>query len=134
MGTDDSANDFNHKNSNWTIWHSACLVIALMAGAVGLKAVVTSRIAEHQNLCINNLRLLDSAKEQYALENRKKPGDIVTADELRAYVGCGGELPFCPDDKSGEFTNSYELNPVGYLPTCKLMPRNHQLPPEVSEQ
>jgi hypothetical protein len=129
METDEFAYGSNQKNSAWTIWHSACLVIALLISAVGLKTLATSRIAKHQNLCINNLRLLDSAKNQYALEFRKKPGDTVTGAELRAYLGCGSpDLPVCPDDKSEEFSNSYELNPIGWLPTCKIIPQSHILP------
>jgi hypothetical protein len=129
METNEFACGSNQKNSAWTIWHSACLVIALLVVSVGLKALATSRKAERRNACINNLRLLDSAKNQYALENRKKPGDIVTPSELRAYMGCGhGDLPLCPNDKSGEFTNSYELNPIGEHPTCKIIPQSHILP------
>jgi len=43
-----------------------------------------------QNAIFNNLRMIDAAKEQWALENRKNLGAIPTETELSQYLRGGG--------------------------------------------
>jgi len=64
-----------------------------------------------QSACINNLRQLDSAKQQWALENRKTPEAIPTADDIAPYVKT---LPRCPGG------GTYTLNAVNAHPTCSI--------------
>jgi len=68
-----------------------------------------------QKACINNLRQIDAAKEQWALENHKKPGDAVVDDQVNAYLN-GGQRPLCPEG------GTYTYNPVGVKPTCSAPP------------
>lgn len=72
--------------------------------------------------CINNLRLIDSAKQQWALENKKQTTDTPTMEDLKPYLGRGpnGELPVCP---SG---GSYTVGTVGEPPKCSIP--GHALP------
>jgi|SRR5581483_162382 len=79
--------------------------------------------------CISNLRLLQAAKEQWALEPHHLPTDIPTAADIQPYLGHGaaGELPSCPEDPTHTFSNSYDLRAVTNPPICKINP-NHQLP------
>ena len=74
------------------------------------------------NACINNLRLIDSAKQQWALEQRKQTTDTPTMDDLRPYLGRGpnGEMPVCPDG------GVYTLGTVAEKPTCSTA--GHVLP------
>lgn len=72
------------------------------------------------NACLHQLRQIDGAKQQWALENRKPVGTQPTWDELAAYLK-DGVLPACPAG------GSYTLNPVGMSPTCSLP--GHALPP-----
>ena len=62
-----------------------------------LAAAAQENAHKKVNACINNLRLIDSAKQQWALENRKQATDTPTMDDLRPYIGRGpnGELPGC---------------------------------------
>lgn len=78
--------------------------------------------ASKMNACINNLRLIDSSKQQWALEFRKGPNDTPTADDLRPYLGRGpkGELPVCPDG------GIYTFRTVGETPICSVP--GHVLP------
>jgi hypothetical protein len=78
------------------------------------------RIRSEMNACINNLRQLDGAKEQWALENRKAIGDLPTWEELIGPTGYIRKMPACP--QGGQYT----LNGVGQEPTCTLP--GHQLP------
>jgi DNA repair exonuclease SbcCD ATPase subunit len=69
---------------------------------------------QNANACINNLRLIDAAKQQWALENKKLSTDTPTMDDLRPYIGRGpnGDLPVCPDG------GVYTVGTVGERPTC----------------
>jgi hypothetical protein len=66
--------------------------------------------------CLNNLRLIDSAKQQWALEQGKNADDSPTWDEMRPYVGRGskGVLPECPSH------GVYTLGRVGEKPRCSI--------------
>jgi type II secretory pathway pseudopilin PulG len=106
-------------------------IIGLLA-AIGIPNFVRARTRSQANACINNLRLLDAAKQQWALENKKSSTDIPAADgsDLKDYLGRGnfGELPMCPMDSTSSFTASYTLNEVGIPPNCKIDGANHALP------
>ena len=80
--------------------------------------------------CINNLRLIDSGKLQWALEKSKKTTDTPVDSDMQPYLGRGsnGELPYCPLDTKESFDSSYSLHNVGTHPTCKIMPDLHVLP------
>jgi uncharacterized protein (DUF3084 family) len=69
--------------------------------------------------CVNNLRQIDGAKQQWALEHQKGANDAVIALYITPYIK-GNALPVCP---SG---GAYTLNSVGQLPTCTIP--GHALP------
>ena len=69
--------------------------------------------------CINNLRLIDGAKQQWALEHQKPAGALLTAADLTPYVKSNA-LPVCPGG------GVYTLNPVGLAPICNIP--GHALP------
>jgi hypothetical protein len=77
--------------------------------------------AEHAQAaaCVNNLRLIDGAKEQWALDHQKPPGALLTAADIAPYLK-GNTLPVCPAG------GIYTLNPVGIAPICNLP--GHALP------
>jgi chromosome segregation ATPase len=79
--------------------------------------------AQHVNTCINNLRLIDSAKQQWALENKKAGTDTPEMSDLLPYFGQGASitnLPTCPDG------GSYTIGTVNDKPTCSIP--GHNLP------
>jgi type II secretory pathway pseudopilin PulG len=103
----------------------------IIGGAVGVGAAVAAiaipnfvraRTTSQENACINNLRLIDAAKQQWALENRKQSTDTPTMKDLQPYIGRGpkGNLPACP---SG---GHYTIGAVGEKPTCSIP--GHELP------
>jgi hypothetical protein len=77
-------------------------------------AQAESRQNQNINACVNNLRLLDSAKQQWALEYKKQTTDTPGVEDLRPYLGRGpnGEMPTCPDG------GTYTYGAVGEKPTC----------------
>jgi prepilin-type N-terminal cleavage/methylation domain-containing protein len=106
-------------------------IIGLLA-AIAIPNFVKARTTSQQNACINNLRLVDAAKQQWALEQRKQTTDTPAASgtDLQPYLGRGatGELPTCPVDPQNTFPTSYTVNNVGTSPTCNIVPSAHILP------
>ena len=76
------------------------------------------------NTCINNLRQIDSAKNQWALENGKTTGTFPSWTDLLPYLK-DKMIPICPAG------GIYNINAVGENPTCSLgnsVTPNHILP------
>ena len=55
-------------------------IIALLA-AIAIPNIIQSRATSQQKVCINNLRQIDSAKQQWALENRAVGGETVILEQ-----------------------------------------------------
>jgi prepilin-type N-terminal cleavage/methylation domain-containing protein len=103
-------------------------IIGLLA-AIAIPNFVKARTTSQQNACINNLRLIDSSKQQWALEQRKQNTDSPQGTDLQPYLGRGvnGELPSCPVDPQNAFSTSYTQNIVGNKPTCNIVSTSHVL-------
>lgn len=91
-------------------------IIGILA-AIAIPSFQKSRTTTRENACINNLRLIDAAKEQSALANNLDDGDAVTdvVDYLK-----GGVMPICPA------SGTYTPNVVGTPPVCSVT--GHVLP------
>jgi competence protein ComGC len=94
------------------------LMIPLMASDI--PNFVKARETAQMNACINNLRQIDAAKQQWALENNKKGTDTPTQSDLVRYISSKGQFPVCP--KGGTYT----IDPVDEPPTCSIP--GHELP------
>ena len=97
----------------------ALLVIPMMT-AIAIPNFVKARNAAQMNMCINNLRMIDGAKQQWALENNKKATDTPTQGDLLRYINKNGQFPVCPNK------GTYTIGPVGEVPTCSIP--KHKLP------
>jgi len=121
-------------NGSQSVGSTAVVMPAVAAGgllaAIAIPNFVRARTTSQQNACINNLRIIDAAKQQWALENHKQSSDTPTPQDLQPYMGRGiaGELPVCPADPMHTFQTSYIINNVGTMPTCKVVPATHRLP------
>jgi prepilin-type N-terminal cleavage/methylation domain-containing protein len=106
-------------------------IIGLLA-AIAIPNFVKARTTSQMNACINNLRLIDSSKQQWALEQRKTTTDQPLGTDLQPYLGRGaaGELPSCPADSSETFAASYAagINNIGTPPVCAIVSSTHILP------
>jgi prepilin-type N-terminal cleavage/methylation domain-containing protein len=95
-------------------------IIGLLA-AIALPNYVHYNRASQTNVCISNLRKLDGAKVQWALE-QCKPGTAVPEDtDLQPYIGRGdiGSLVnmSCPLSAKGGL-RGYIVNAVDTPPEC----------------
>jgi len=71
--------------------------------------------------CINNLRQIDGAKQQWALEHGKKTDDKVTWEDVTPYIYLKNTpRPWCPQG------GVYTLGTLAENPRCSV--REHVLP------
>jgi hypothetical protein len=77
-------------------------------------------LAIHQEnsaeVCLNNLRLIESGKMQWSLERHKIASEAPTWDDLRPFIGRGsnGVMPECP------LHGVYTPGTVGEEPNCSI--------------
>jgi prepilin-type N-terminal cleavage/methylation domain-containing protein len=91
-------------------------IIGLLA-AIAIPNFVKARATSQANACINNLRQIDAAAQQFALEARKKTGDNISyPDDLTPYIklNANNSIPPCPAG------GAYDCPDVGTAPTCDL--------------
>jgi len=86
----------NSRNAGFTLVEIMIVVaiIGLLA-AIAIPNFVKARNTSQKNACINNLRQMDSATQQWALETGKSDGDTVSAAACNGYIK-GLALPKCP--------------------------------------
>lgn len=65
------------------------------------------------NTCINNLRMIDGAKQQWALEHQRTPDSVPSGPELAPYFP-NNLIPQCPGG------GRYSFNAVSNAPTCTM--------------
>jgi hypothetical protein len=73
--------------------------------------------AWNANCCINNLRQIDAAANQFALEHQLTNGDRINfPNDLTPYIklNSAGKIPGCPAG------GTYHITKVGEIPTCSL--------------
>jgi competence protein ComGC len=93
--------------------------------AIAIPNFVKARETAQMNACINNLRLIDAAKQEWVLENNKQSTDTPTQADL-THLKHGqsfknDQFPTCPAG------GTYTIGPVGEAPTCSIP--KHQLSP-----
>ena len=99
---------------------SKACTLAGLTGSFRLKVKFVAGMAViNQNTCLNHLRQIDAAKQQWALEKNKADAAVPTASDLLPYFK-DGTFPACPDG------GTYSINAVGEPPTCSLP--GHALP------
>ncbi|PYK00082.1 MAG: hypothetical protein DME23_08245 [Verrucomicrobia bacterium] len=86
-------------------------VVGLLA-AIAIPNFVKARQTAQYNTIVNNLRIIEGAKAQWALENKKGEGSPASEQDLAQYLR-GGKI----NPVAGE---TYHINPVGTPPTATL--------------
>ena len=93
-------------------------IIGLLA-AIAIPNFVRARTSSQMNACLNNLRQIDGAIQQWALETKQAAtAAIITGAPISGYLKT---LPICPSaGTGGTFDSSYLLVDVATAPTCKI--------------
>jgi prepilin-type N-terminal cleavage/methylation domain-containing protein len=106
-------------------------IIGLLA-AIAIPNFVRARTTSQTNACINNLRQIDSAKQQWALEQHQGNTGAPVGSDLQVYLGrsSAGELPACPADPASAWASSYSalVGTVAVKPGCSINTAVHILP------
>lgn len=92
--------------------------VADVPGESGAQSSNVPADPNARNECVNHLRQIEGAKEQWALEEKKNAGDSVDEAGVNRYISDG--IPKCP---SG---GVYSYGAVGKSPTCSSP--GHRLP------
>lgn len=91
------------------------MIVVLIIGillAIAVPNFIKARESSRTKTCIANLKQIDSAKEQWAMENKKTTGDACAfADLVPDYMKA---QPSCP---SG---GTYTVGAVGTAPACSI--------------
>jgi prepilin-type N-terminal cleavage/methylation domain-containing protein len=104
-------------------------IIGLLA-AIAIPNLIRARSTSQTNMCIDNLRMIDAAKQQWALENGQVATALPQSTDIQPYLGRGnGELPTCPLDPNSppSFTTSYTMGNCQTTPVCLILPATHVL-------
>jgi type II secretory pathway pseudopilin PulG len=87
-------------------------IIALLA-AIAVPGFLRARKRSQASRIINDLRLIDSAVDQYAIENNKASTAVVNVSDWTKYLKAGTNLYLTGKDLMG---NSYGNQAVDSLP------------------
>jgi len=88
-------------------------IIGLLA-AIAIPNFIRARTTSQKNACINNLRQIDGAVQQYALENKKAASDPVGEVDVTPYLK---NSLACPAGGT-KFSDSYAVTDCQTQPTC----------------
>ncbi len=104
-------------------------IIGLLA-AIAIPNFVRARTTSQMNACINNLRQIDGAKQQWALETKQATNATPAFSEIQPYLK---SAVVCPaGGNSASFSSSYTINNVDTKPVCKIA-TTHVLPADTTQ-
>ncbi len=95
---------------------SSAMTLPMMGGlmaAIALPSFQKARESAQEAACTNNLRILEAAKDQIAIENDLASGAQVTPAKVSEYLH-QGNFPECPQG------GTYTLNPIDTPPACSI--------------
>jgi len=106
--------------------------LVLSFSALVVPNFVRARNTTASNACVNSLRQLDGAKQQWALENSMTTNDVPSWDDIRPYIGRGPQedLSRLRCQKGGTYT----IGRVGDPPTYSIGGPDHSLGYDYSKE
>ena len=111
-------NKLNKRRGGFTLVEIMIVVaiIALLA-AIAVPGFLRARKRSQATRILNDLRMIDSAVDQYAIETNKSSGSAVAVADWTNYMKKGSVLFNTGNDIFG---NSYGTQTVDTLPKCPL--------------
>jgi len=109
------------------------MIVVALIGLLSVIAVpnwVHARTTSQTSACINNLRQIHGATQQWALDFNKAQDAPVTPEDVLPYLK---SAVVCPSGgAAATFGSSYTLTTVGQDPICRILPANHILPADTT--
>jgi uncharacterized membrane protein YjfL (UPF0719 family) len=90
------------------------IAMAVISLIVAIPMVIQAKKHAQTVQCVNNLRMIDFAKEQWAAENEKDASAVPTPQDLDPLMEKPFEQMVCP------LGGTYSINAVGQKPTCSI--------------
>jgi prepilin-type N-terminal cleavage/methylation domain-containing protein len=88
------------------------LVILGVLTGIALPQTMRARHVSRKRACVANMRVIDCAKEQWALE-LDKTGDMTPGWlDIEPYIGLGHGQPRCPESDAPYILNQVDLKTV----------------------
>lgn len=116
----------NRRRSGFTLIEVMIIImIIVILMEIAVPNFIMARTTSQRSSCMNNLKQIDAAKEEWAMDNRAPAGAAVNMTDIAGvYIRGAATGPVCPGG------GSYKLNPVGNEPECSLSagPAFHVLP------
>jgi prepilin-type N-terminal cleavage/methylation domain-containing protein len=111
-------NKLNKRRGGFTLVEIMIVVaiIALLA-AIAVPGFLRARKRSQASRIINDLRLIDSAVDQYAIETNKKSGDSVNVTDWTNYLKKGTNLYTTGKDILGNPYNDQKVDSLPGVPT-----------------
>ena len=102
-------------------------IIAMLC-TIAIPNFVRARSQSQTQACINNLRQIDDASQEWALDTFKAPTATVAFSDIQNYLK---NSVVCPAGGQGAtFDSSYTLSTVSNKPVCNYFPATHKLAPD----
>jgi hypothetical protein len=117
------------KKTRVSTWWALCVLVLLLA-LVGVFCLSPDLpVGLHtgrRNVCESRLALIEMAKKEHAHEAGLTNGAVPTLPDIAPFLPSINSL-FCPEAcaTAQNFECSYQINPIGMPPKCKVCPTNH---------
>lgn len=105
--------------------------IGIVVALVGLLATIATptwvraRTQSQTSTCINNLKQIDGAKQQWALETKQAATAVPDYTDISSYLK---RNVTCPSGGTvTTFIGTYQMNDIATKPQCQMAPDTHVL-------
>jgi prepilin-type N-terminal cleavage/methylation domain-containing protein len=110
------------RNPGFTLVEIMIIIVLVgLLAVIGIPNYLKASRNSQTKVCIDNLRKIDGAKTQWALELNKDSAEVPQNSDLAPYFGRGNASSlsgiFCPISGKGAL-NGYLVNDVGTPPQC----------------
>ena len=105
-------------------------IIGLLA-AIAIPNFVRARTTSQKNACINNLRQIDGAGQQWALETKQATNATPVLSDIVPYIK--NDITCPAGGAAATFGSSYTLQAINLKPLCQITPATHLLPPDTTQ-